>query len=63
MVEIVSNTKGSNAKTAYQETIQVLISLAVIYCIKKLKSRYASTQVMALIFVSNIMIVFKFYFD
>jgi len=59
----MSETEGSKANTAYQETIQVIISLTVLYCIKKLKSKYAFTQVMSLIFVSNLMIVIKFYND
>jgi len=63
VVDLMSDTRGSTAATAYQETLQVLISLAVIYAIKKLKTKYAFTQVMSLIFVSNLMIVIKFYND
>ena len=54
---------GSTAATSYYEALQVCISLAVIYVIKSIKYRRSHVLVMALICISNIMIVTKFYFD
>jgi len=63
VVDFMSDTDGSTASTAYQEVVQVCISLAVIYAIKKLKYRRSQLLVMGLIVISNIMIVIKFYSD
>ena len=60
---ILSSTEGSTAATSYFEVVQILISLGVIYSIKKIKYRRSHILVKTLIFVSNLMIVAKFFGD
>ena len=60
---IMSNTDGSRASTAYFEVVQICVSLGIIYAIKKIKYHRSYFLVMALIVISNCIIIFKFFGD
>lgn len=62
-IATTTSSIGSTAATSYYEALQVAISLSVIYVIRKIKQRRSHIIVLALIIISNIMIVTKFYVD
>lgn len=59
----MSNTDGSRASTAYFEVVQICVSLGIIYAIKKIKYHRSYFLVMALIVISNCIIIIKFFGD